>query len=261
MKNDFLRMDERNSYLLKRLFDLVVAISLLTLASPILLISLLLVWSQDGHSPIYLARRVARGGGTFTMIKVRSMIVRAENTGVNSTGSHDARVTPVGRFIRRFKIDELSQFINVILGDMSVVGPRPNTWSWGVELYTEAEKRILTVRPGITDISSIVFSDEGEILNGVEHPDLLYNQIIRPWKSRLALWYVSNMSLSLDIRICWLTAVAIVDKRRALKGLTKLFERYSLDPELLAICKRETSLYPAPPPGADTVETGKREIV
>lgn len=256
MKTDARRVEERNSYPLKRIFDIFVAVVALTVTGPILLVSMLLVWRQDRHSPFYMARRVARGGGDFTMIKIRSMIVRAESTGVNSTGAHDDRITPVGRFIRRFKIDELSQFINVLKGDMSVVGPRPNTWAWGVELYTAVESRILSVRPGITDLASIVFSDEGDILDGAAHPDLLYNQIIRPWKSRLALWYISNMSLALDIRICWLTALAIVDKRRAVAGVVALLEGAQADPALIAVCRRDAKLPAAPPPGADAIETG-----
>jgi lipopolysaccharide/colanic/teichoic acid biosynthesis glycosyltransferase len=247
---------ERNSYPLKRPFDIVASMVALTLFGPVLLVSLLLVWAQDRHSPFYLARRVARGGGTFTMIKVRSMVVTAEATGVNSTSVHDARITRVGRFIRKFKIDELSQFINVLIGDMSAVGPRPNTWAWGVELYTETESTILSVRPGITDLSSIVFSDEGNILDGAEHPDLLYNQIIRPWKNRLALWYISNMSLAMDIRICWLTVLAILDKPRAIAGVLTLLERGGADPDLIAVCRRDGDLPVAPPPGADRVETG-----
>jgi lipopolysaccharide/colanic/teichoic acid biosynthesis glycosyltransferase len=250
------RVEERNSYPVKRIFDICVAVAALTVTGPILLVSMLLVWWQDRHSPFYMARRIARGGGDFTMIKIRSMIVRAESTGVNSTGAHDDRITPVGRFIRRFKIDELSQFINVLKGDMSVVGPRPNTWAWGVELYTAVESKILSVRPGITDLASIVFSDEGEILNGAEHPDLLYNQVIRPWKSRLALWYICNMSLALDIRICWLTTVAIVDKRRALSGVVHLLERARADADLIDVCRRNSRLPAAAPPGSEWVETG-----
>jgi lipopolysaccharide/colanic/teichoic acid biosynthesis glycosyltransferase len=249
-------VEGRTSYPLKRVFDICVAVVALTVTGPILLVSILLVWWQDRYSPFYMARRVARGGGEFTMIKIRSMIVRAESTGVNSTGAHDHRITQVGRFIRRFKIDELSQFINVLKGDMSVVGPRPNTWAWGVELYTTVESKILSVRPGITDLASIVFSDEGEILNGAEHPDLLYNQVIRPWKSRLALWYIDNMSLALDIRICWLTALAMVDKRRALTGVVHLLERARADTDLIVVCCRDAPLTAAPPPGSDRVETG-----
>lgn len=256
MTNKSLRVTERNAYPLKRVFDIIVAVVALTLAGPILLGSMFLVWLQDRHSPFYLARRIARGGTTFTMIKIRSMIVRAESTGVNSTGAHDARITPIGRFIRKFKIDELAQFINVLIGDMSAVGPRPNTWDWGVELYTETELTILSVRPGITDLSSIVFSDEGDILDGAEHPDLLYNQIIRPWKNRLALWYIANMTLAMDIRICWLTVLAILDKQRAIAGVVALLERGGADLDLIAVCRRNGDLPAAPPPGADKVETG-----
>ncbi|MEI4197520.1 sugar transferase [Roseovarius sp. E0-M6] len=249
---------ERNSYPLKRLFDIVASLLALILAGPVLLVSLLLVWLQDRHSPFYMARRIGRGGDSFTMIKVRSMIVRAESSGVNSTGAHDNRITRVGRFIRKFKIDELSQFLNVLKGDMSAVGPRPNTWSWGVELYTPTEHTILSVRPGITDLSSIVFSDEGEILDGADHPDLLYNQIIRPWKNRLALWYIDNMTLGMDIRICWLTVMAILDKPKAISGVVALLERGGADPKLIEVCRRDAPLPAAPPPGAQEIETGAR---
>lgn len=240
----------------KRPFDIAVALALLTLTAPLLVVSLFLVWRQDGHSPFYLAKRVARGGGDFTMIKVRSMVVRAEANGVHSTASHDERITRVGQFIRRYKIDELSQFVNVLIGDMATVGPRPNTRKWGVDLYTPVEQRILSVCPGITDLASIVFSDEGDILNGAEHPDLLYNQIIRPWKNRLALWYIDNMSLTLDVRICWLTLLAIVSKQRALASVVALLERAGADPQLIQVCRRERELPSAPPPGGVEVETG-----
>lgn len=249
-----LNITARNSYPLKRVFDIAVSIVALTLAGPVLLVSLLLVWLQDRHNPFYMARRVARGGGWFTMYKVRSMVIAADKTGVNSTGAHDNRITGVGRFIRKCKIDELSQFINVLIGDMSAVGPRPNTWSWGVELYTDVEHDILTVRPGITDLSSIVFSDEGDILDGAENPDLLYNQIIRPWKNRLALWYIDNMTLGMDLRICWLTVLAITNKPRAIAGVVKILEDNGADPELISVCRRDAPLPPAAPPGADAVE-------
>ena len=137
----------------KRLFDLAVSIAVLTLTGPLLLGSMFAVWLQDRHSPFYKARRVARGGGEFTMMKIRSMVVNAEKTGVNSTGAEDRRITAVGRFIRRWKIDELSQFLNVLCGDMSVVGPRPNTRAWGVDLYTAEEMRLLELKPGITDFA------------------------------------------------------------------------------------------------------------
>ena len=98
---------------------------------------------------------------------------------------------PVGKLIRKLKLDELTQILNVINGSMSFVGPRPNT-PYDVKLYSQEEKKLLSIRPGITDISSIVFSDEGDILEKYDNPDLAYNQLIRPWKSRLGLFYINN---------------------------------------------------------------------
>ena len=111
------------------------------------------------------------------------MIINADSSGVDSTSATDSRITSIGHVIRRFKLDELTQLWNVFLGDMSLVGPRPNVRK-ETDLYTIPEKLLLTVRPGITDISSIIFSDEGDILANKKDPDLAYNQLIRPWKSR-----------------------------------------------------------------------------
>lgn len=250
----------KGDYAQKRLFDICVATGVLVAASPLLLGSMLAVWLQDRHSPFYMAPRVARGGGMFTMIKLRSMIVDAAKTGVNSTGANDQRVTSVGRFIRRYKIDELSQFLNVMSGSMSVVGPRPNTRSWGTDLYTDEEMRLLEVRPGVTDLASIVFSDEGDILAGTEHADLKYNELIRPWKSRLSLFYIEHMSLGLDIQVCWLTALAILDKRKALAGVVAVLEKRGADQELIATARRDAPLRAFPPPGASEVETGAARV-
>lgn len=245
------------NYPLKRLFDFVFSLGVLVAASPLLLGSMFAVWLQDFHSPFYKAPRVARGGGDFTMMKVRSMVVNAAKTGVNSTGANDRRITAVGRFIRRWKIDELSQFLNVLAGSMSVVGPRPNTRSWGVDLYTNEELRLLSVRPGITDLSSIIFSDEGEILAHSVHADLEYNRIIRPWKSRLGLFYIQHMSFGLDCRIVWLTFQAIFDKPKAIQGVVEILSRHGAGPELIATCRRQGPLRAVPPPGTDEIETGE----
>ena len=118
------------------------------------------------------------------MYKLRTMIINADSTGVDSTSSNDNRITSVGKFIRKFKIDEISQLINVLLGDMSLVGPRPNVLR-EILMYTDLEKELLTVKPGITDFASIVFSDEGEILSDSDDPDIDYNQLIRPGKGYL----------------------------------------------------------------------------
>ncbi|ATQ41140.1 sugar transferase [Caulobacter mirabilis] len=234
---------------MKRAFDILFSGLVLLALSPVMLSALFLVWFHDRHSPIYKARRVGRNDQDFMMIKIRSMVVNADKTGVNSTGVGDNRITPVGKYIRRFKLDELSQFWNVLKGDMSVVGPRPNTRNWGVDLYTQEEMKLLSVRPGITDLSSIVFSDEGDILGHSDEADALYNRIIRPWKSRLGLLYVAKSSIFLDIQIIWLTGVAIVSKPAALRGVHRILTRLGADPELIEVCRREGTLPAAPPPG------------
>lgn len=244
------------TYALKPVLDYVLAALVVVAFSWLLLGTLLAVWLQDFQSPFYMARRVGRGGKDFTMIKIRSMVKNAEATGVNSTGVNDMRITSVGRFIRRYKIDEISQFLNVLRGDMSVVGPRPNTRKWGVDLYTAEEQRLLFLKPGITDLSSIVFSDEGDILADAAHPDLRYNQVIRPWKSRLGLFYLEHATLGLDLQVIWLTALAVLNKRAALAGVVRLLEERSAAPELIEVCRRNGTLPEAPPPGGTEVETG-----
>jgi lipopolysaccharide/colanic/teichoic acid biosynthesis glycosyltransferase len=235
----------------KRLFDIAFSLGVLVVAAPVILLALFLVWCEDGRSPIYRAVRVGRGNRDFVMVKIRSMRVGADRSGVNSTAASDARITRVGHFIRRFKLDELSQFWNVLKGDMSVVGPRPNTRKPGVDDYTSEECRLLSVRPGITDLSSIVFSDEGAILDGAEDADALYDQIIRPWKSRLALLTVDHATLRLELRIVWLTFLALFSKRAALAGVGEILESLGADPVLRRICRRDAPLPRGAPPGAE----------
>ena len=186
--------------MLKRLLDIVVAASVLLVASPVLVIFLFLVWLQDRHSPFYVAYRVGKDEVQFRMVKIRSMVINADKTGVDSTSANDGRITTVGQVIRRYKLDELTQLWNVLTGDMSLVGPRPNVRR-ETELYTPEEKTLLTVKPGVTDFSSIVFSDEGEILRDYADPDIAYHQLIRPWKSRLGIFYVERQSFVLDMKL------------------------------------------------------------
>jgi len=140
------------------------------------------------------------------------MVVDAEHIGGTSTSNNDSRITRIGRLIRALKLDEVTQLWNVLKGDMSLVGPRPNIMRGGVELYTDEEMHLLSVRPGITDYSSIVFSDEGAILASAENPDLAYNQLIRPWKSRLSLHYIQHQSFWLDIKLVLITILAIISR-------------------------------------------------
>jgi lipopolysaccharide/colanic/teichoic acid biosynthesis glycosyltransferase len=177
----------------KRLFDILASFFGLLCSAPILLPVMFVVWRQDGNSPFYVAERTGLNGKAFKMIKLRSMIVNADKSGVDSTGANDMRITPVGHFIRRYKLDELTQLWNVLKGDMSLVGPRPNV-KRETDLYTSEERRLLSVKPGITDFSSIVFSDEGDILKDKSDPDIAYHQLIRPGKSRLGIFYIENRS-------------------------------------------------------------------
>lgn len=234
----------------KRSLDIMISILGLLLAGPVLLVVVLLIWLQDRHAPFYIASRIGKDGRPFEMIKLRSMVVDADATGVCSTGLNDPRVTRIGQFIRATKLDEFSQLWNVLKGDMSVVGPRPNTWRWGVELYTEEERHLLSVRPGITDLSSIVFSDEGDILKHSANPDADYDRLIRPWKSELALFYIRHQSTRLDIEIICLTALAIVSRSGTLIGVRRVLERLNARKELIDVASRTTPLRPAFPPGA-----------
>jgi lipopolysaccharide/colanic/teichoic acid biosynthesis glycosyltransferase len=227
--------------MLRRALDLIVAISALVLLAPFLAIILFLIWCQDRHSPFYIAPRAGLGGSPFKMIKIRSMVVNADRSGVESTSANDSRITPLGHFVRRWKIDELSQLWNVFCGDMSLVGPRPNTLK-EVETYSKEERKLLSVRPGITDFSSIVFSDEGEILKNSLDPDTDYTYLIRPWKSELGLLYVRHASTGLNVRLIWLTLMAIVDKRRALNKLDALLSDLGCDNDLREVARRRQPL-------------------
>ncbi len=237
---------------MKRIFDFSVSLIGLILSSPILIPVALLVWMQDFKSPFYIPVRVGKDKAEFKMIKLRSMIVNADTSGVDSTSKNDIRITKIGNVIRKFKLDELSQLWNVLKGDMSLVGPRPNV-KRETDLYTDLENKLLSVKPGITDISSIVFSDEGDILADKLDPDIAYNQLIRPWKSRLGLIYIENKSLKLDIQLIFLTAVAIFSKERALAKIAKILIRLDVEEEVIEISKRKKKLYPYPPPGTDII--------
>lgn len=238
--------------ILKRAFDIFGAACGLLVSSPLLLAVMVAIWLQDRRSPFYIAPRAARRGGTFRMVKFRSMVVNADKIGGSSTAATDRRITPVGRFVRAYKLDELIQLWNVLKGDMSLVGPRPQV-PIDAALYTDEEQKMLTVRPGITDPASIVFSDEGEILKGCSDPDLMYNQIIRPWKSRLALLYIEKRSFRADVWLILLTAVAVASRRTVLRTIQRLLQRWGADPVVLRMARREEPLLPYPPPGAAEV--------
>ena len=245
---------------MKRLLDMVAAAFGLVLLSPLLVILSIAIWLQDYHSPFYVAPRMGRGEKPFRMVKFRSMVIRADTSGVDSTAGDDPRITSLGRLIRRFKLDEIPQLWNVLKGEMSLVGPRPNVERETV-LYTADEKRLLSVRPGITDLASIVFADEGEILQGSADPDLRYNQVIRPWKSRLGLLYSdAPSSVARDLRVIMLTVRGAMDRSSALAGVHEIASSLGADAQLLEIITRSSPLPVGAPPGASDVVVSRAVV-
>lgn len=184
----------------KRLFDVVVSAVVLVLLAPVFLVVALAI-KLDSSGPVFFRGiRVGRHGRSFRIFKFRTMVANAEKVGGSSTAADDPRITRVGRWVRRFNLDELPQFINVLKGEMSIVGPRPQV-PWAVELYTEEEREILSVHPGITDWATVWVGDEGDLLRGSRDPDREYLEKIWPEKRRLQLEYVRNHSLWVDFRI------------------------------------------------------------
>lgn len=200
--------------MLKRIFDMVFALVGLVLLS-LLFLAITLAIKLESKGPVfYRGVRVGRHGKPFMIFKFRSMVQDAEKMGADSTSASDMRITRSGKFIRKFKLDEFSQLINVLMGDMSIVGPRPEVQKF-VDMYTGEEKAILTLRPGITDWASIKFHNEGEIIeaSGIDDADEAYARLIRPEKLRLQLKYVREHNLWIDVKIICATLLTIVSTR------------------------------------------------
>ena len=238
--------------MIKRFFDFNCALLGLIVLFPILFLFSLLIFLRDFKNPFYIAPRVGKNEELFDMIKLRSMVVGADKTGVDSTSSNDFRITTIGSLVRKFKLDELTQLINVLKGDMSLVGPRPNVLN-ETRLYSKEEKKLLSMKPGITDFSSIVFSDEAEILKGSEDPDIDYNQLIRPGKSYLGLFYIDNSSFFIDLYLCLITVITLLSRTYALHLVNLLLIKLNADEALINIALREKPLKPMAPPGLDDI--------
>ncbi len=235
-----------------RLVDIVGAIVGLILTAPLMIIAVLLIWLEDRQNPFYVANRISAGGKPFKFIKLRSISRRRGVKPDEIITSDDPRVSRLGHFIRASKLDELPQFIHVLRGEMSLVGPRANVQEI-VDSFTEEERQIISVKPGITDLASIVFLNLGKVLEGSPDPKGDYNRLVRPWKSRLALLYVKNQSLGLSLRIIWLTILAFISHKKALEGVARIAQKYKANSKLERIIRQEVDLFPYPPPGAETV--------
>jgi lipopolysaccharide/colanic/teichoic acid biosynthesis glycosyltransferase len=198
--------------MLKRLFDVVASGIGLVVLSPVLLF--LAIWIKlDSNGPVFYRQiRVGKGNNDFKLFKFRSMYVDADKKGQLTVGNRDPRITNSGYFIRKYKLDELPQLINVFLGDMSLVGPRPEVRKY-VEMYTQLQKKVLEVKPGITDIASIEYADENELLANAEDPEKFYIEHIMPDKLNLNLQYMQKQSLWYDIGLILKTFSAIFRKK------------------------------------------------
>ena len=243
---------------MKRSFDFALSLMLLIVFFPLLTIFAACIYAQDGSNPLYISERVGKKNRKFKMYKLRSMVVGADKSGVDSTAGDDKRITKIGILVRKFKLDELVQLLNVLKGDMSLVGPRPNV-ERETKQYSDEEKKLLSIKPGITDYASIVFSDESDILSGADNPDLSYNQLIRPGKSRLGIFYVENQSFLADLAIVFVTALSIFNRKLALQSVSRILVMTGAPESLMLLALREQPLKPSPPPGYDEI-VQSREI-
>ena len=195
---------------MKRIFDLLFSITGLLLLSP--LFALIAIWIKafDGGPVFYYQNRVGKDNVDFKMMKFRSMKAGSDKKGLLTIGSTDARITKPGLFLRKFKLDELPQLINVLIGDMSLVGPRPEVRKY-VDLYTDEQKKVLFIKPGITDPVSLIYFNESEILGKSENPEIAYIEEIMPAKLKLALQYAEKAGVFYDIKVIIATLRKIID--------------------------------------------------
>lgn len=194
---------------MKRCFDIVVSGVALLFLFPVLVMIAVAVRLDSFGPAFYKGIRVGRNDELFRIAKFRTMIVNAERLGGPSTASNDPRITRLGKFLRKHKLDELPQLINVFKGEMSLVGPRPEVPS-EVLTYSAKERELLSVRPGITDWASLQFRDEGQILKGSSDPHQAYRDNIRPEKVRLGLQYIHQHSFATDLKILVDTAIVLI---------------------------------------------------
>lgn len=195
--------------MIKRLFDIICSFCGLVVLLPVILIVAIII-KRSAPGPIfYVANRIGRNGKPFRMFKFRTMVVDADKIGGPSTASDDPRLTRIGLFLKKYQLDEVPQLFNVLKGDMSLVGPRPEVKIY-VDMMTAEEKNaILSVRPGLTDFASLWNFHEGEILKGSADPEKAYMEKIRPEKLRLQIKYVNERSFLVDVKIIFQTVLKV----------------------------------------------------
>lgn len=195
--------------IVKRIFDITASGLGIIVLSPILLIIALMI-KKESDGPVFFKQiRVGEKGKNFEILKYRTMVVDAEKMGRQITVGNDSRITKIGGFLRKYKLDELPQLINVFKGDMSLVGPRPEVPRY-VEMYNEEQRKVLDVKPGITDLASIRYRDENELLGTAEDPDSMYINTIMPDKLALNLEYINRSNVFFDIYIILKTIIKCI---------------------------------------------------
>jgi lipopolysaccharide/colanic/teichoic acid biosynthesis glycosyltransferase len=194
---------------MKRLFDMVFSLALIIVLLPVGIVVSIWIVLDDFGSPFFVQQRVGLGGKNFGLLKFRSMRKNAESKGQLTVGMKDNRITRSGYFIRKYKIDELPQLVNVFLGEMSVVGPRPEVPKY-VSLYNEEQQNVLSIKPGITDFASIEYVRENELLSASSDPEKTYIEEIMPAKLELNLKYLREQSFLTDMKIILQTIKAIL---------------------------------------------------
>jgi len=187
--------------MVKRLFDIIFSFFGLILAFPLFLVIAFLIKRESPGSAFYRGQRVGKNGKIFRIFKFRSMVLDAEKLGGPSTSADDPRLLKIGKFLKKHNLDELPQLINILKGEMSFVGPRPEVKMYVDMMTDEERKTILSVRPGMTDLASLWDFHEGEILKGSSDPEKTYQEKIRPTKIKFQLDYVKNRSFLLDLKI------------------------------------------------------------
>ena len=194
---------------LKRAMDIVISGGALAVLWPVLLLIAVAIKIDDPGPVFYRQVRVGRDGKEFRIFKFRTMVVDADKKGLQITVGRDNRITRMGRLLRKTKLDELAQLINVFVGEMSLVGPRPEVPKY-VNLYTPYQRQVLLVRPGITDYASIAYRNENDMLEDAEDPEKMYIDVIMPDKIELNMKYLREISPAADIRLIFGTILAVI---------------------------------------------------
>jgi lipopolysaccharide/colanic/teichoic acid biosynthesis glycosyltransferase len=190
--------------MMKRGFDVLFSFLALVILIPLFIaISLLVVMGSEG-SAFYFQKRVGRNGKDFTLIKFRTMLKKSDSIGLLTIGENDSRITKTGRWLRKYKLDELPQLVNIFLGDMSIVGPRPEVRKY-VDLYSPEQLTVLSVRPGLTDYASLEYINENNLLSSFSYPERAYIEKIMPDKLMLNLKYIKEQGFMKDLKIIFRT--------------------------------------------------------